>query len=161
MTKKPKDSMTSMNGGQSQISQAMSNKGLSVSEATESVPDHELAGDNIEKIDDFLFTSPFTATNFYKRRRQNDQPQQNYMTLYCQDYMFRIKTKAVFEDLASYYIFDFYVLGDQKFDEYFMFENIWRETLLMNKFYKDHLLQVLHSQENQLPCPSLKTVKVK
>lgn len=70
------------------------------------------------------------------------------MTLYCVDYVFRIKTKAVFEEGGPYYIFDFYVLEDQKFDEYFLFENVWRETLLMHKFFKDHLYAIAHAQEN-------------
>ena len=42
---------------------------------TDSVPEEEMALENIDKVDDFLFTSPFTQTTFYKRRRQNDQPQ--------------------------------------------------------------------------------------
>jgi predicted SAM-dependent methyltransferase len=55
------------------------------------------------------------------------------------DYVFRTKTRAMFEDSIPTYIFDFFVLEDMKFDEFFLFENIWRETLLLNKFYKDHL----------------------
>lgn len=95
--------------------------------------------ENLDKIDDFLFTSPFTRTTFYKRRRENSQPQQKYLSLYCVDYVFRTKVKAVFEDECPYYIYDFYVLNDHKFDEYFLFENVWRETLLLHKFYKDNL----------------------
>lgn len=48
----------------------------------------------------------------------------------------------MFEEGNPVFIFDFYVLDDIKFDEFFLFENIWRETLLLNKFYKDHLVAV-------------------
>jgi hypothetical protein len=117
-----------------------------------------------DKVDDFLFTSPFSRTTFYKRRQQNDQPQHKYLTLYCVDYVFRIKSKAVFDEAGGhgYFIFDFYVLEDLKFDEYFLFENVWRETLLLHKFYTDYVKAVQHAKENQSPTPgSLKTVKVK
>jgi hypothetical protein len=77
------------------------------------------------------------------------------------DYVFRIKTKAVFEEGGPYYVFDFFVLEDEKFDEYFLFENLWRETLLIHKLYKDHLLAVEHAQENLLPQPILRTLRVK
>ena len=112
---------------------------------TESIPEEELVMEHLDKVDDFLFTSPFTKTTFYKRRRENNQPQLKYLTLYCVDYVFRIKTKAVFEDGSPYYIFDFYILEDSKFDEYFLFENVWKETLLMHKFYKDYLYQLANS----------------
>jgi len=64
------------------------------------------------------------------------------MMLYCLDYVFRVKARSMFEDGNPSFIFDFYVLDDIKFDEFFLFENIWRETLLLNKFYKDHLQAV-------------------
>ena len=38
----------------------------SVFNATESVPEIDLGEQ--EKIDDFLFTSPFTSTTFYKKK---------------------------------------------------------------------------------------------
>ena len=46
----------------------------------------------------------------------------------------------MFEVNQPVYIFDFFKLDDLKFDEFFIFENIWRESLLLNKFYRDHLL---------------------
>ena len=58
------------------------------------------------------------------------------------DYVFRIKAKAVFEDGNPVYIFDFFILTDSKFDEFFLFQNVWKETLLMHKMYKDWLQQV-------------------
>ena len=40
-----------------------------------SADDEEGKGEKQDKVDDFLFTSPFTKTAyFYKRRRQNEQP---------------------------------------------------------------------------------------
>lgn len=83
------------------------------------------------------------------------------MTLFCQDYVFRVKSKAVFEDDAPYYIFDFFVLEERKFDEFFLFENVWRETLLLHRFFRDHHKAVALAAENQLPAPVLRTLKVK
>jgi hypothetical protein len=59
--------------------------------------------------------------------------------LYCLDYVFRVKARSMFEEGNPSLIFDFFVLDDLKFDEFFLFENIWRETLLLNKFYKEFL----------------------
>lgn len=39
---------------------------------TESVPEEDLEMEVMDKVDDFLFTSPFTKTTFYKRRRENN-----------------------------------------------------------------------------------------
>jgi len=128
--KQRKDSLGAAGGHQNQSVQMSQKANDSV--FTESVPEQEM---DVDRVDDFLFTSPFTSTTFYKRKRLNQQPQHRYMTLYCQDYVFRVKTKAVFEDAAPYYIFDFFVLGEQKFDEFFLFENVWRETLLLHKFH--------------------------
>jgi len=54
-----------------------------------------------------------------------------YQTLFELQYAFRIKTEAIFENLKEY-IFDFYVLDDPKYDDFFLFKNIWRETLLLH-----------------------------
>ena len=62
------------------------------------------------------------------------------MMLYCLDYVFRVKARSMFEEGNPAYVFDFFVIDDIKFDEFFLFENFWRETLLLNKFYKDHLV---------------------
>jgi hypothetical protein len=45
----------------------------------------------------------------------------------------------MFEECNPSFIFDLFVLDDLKFDEFFLFENFWRETLLLNKFYKEFL----------------------
>jgi hypothetical protein len=95
-----------------------------------------------DRVDDYIFTSPFIKTEHYRRRRQNEQPQSNYMMLYAMDYVFRIKTRPIFEEEGETFIFDFFILDDLKFDEFFLYENVWRETLLLNKFYKDHLASV-------------------
>ena len=98
-------------------------------------------GDNEsgEKAEDFLLSNPFMRPENYRRRMYNEQPQQHPMMLYCLDYVFRVKACSMFEEGNPSFVFDFFVLDDLKFDEFFLFENIWRETLLLNKFYKDHL----------------------
>jgi len=99
----------SLRAGAGHLNQSLQMIQKNDSVITESVPEQEM---DVDRVDDFLFTSPFTSTSFYKRKRLNQQPQHRYMTLYCQDYVFRAKTKAVFEDAAPYYVFDFFVLGE-------------------------------------------------
>ena len=74
-----------------------------------------------------------------RKKRQNEQPQHRYLTIYSMDYVYRLKVKAIFEPNQPFYVFDFFKLDDLKFDEFFIFENIWRESLLLNKFYQDFL----------------------
>ncbi len=68
--------------------------------------------------------------------------------LYSMDYVYRVKAISLFEDGNPSFIFDFFVMEDLKYDEYFLFENIWRETLLLNKFYKEHLLSMQYAAQN-------------
>lgn len=44
------------------------------SNASVSVDDEEGKIEKQDKVEDFLFSSPFSKTNFLKRRRQNEQP---------------------------------------------------------------------------------------
>jgi len=109
------------------------------SAASVSIDDEEGKIEKQDKVDDFLFSSPFTKSTFMRRKRQNEQPQHRYLTIYSMDYVYRLKVKAIFEPNQPFYVFDFFKLDDLKFDEFFIFENIWRESLLLNKFYQDHL----------------------
>ena len=59
----------------------------------------------------------------------------------------------MFEVNQPVYIFDFFKLDDLKFDEFFIFENIWRESLLLNKFYRDHLLATQQALDKELQPP--------
>ena len=113
--------------------------------------------------EDFLVSSPFIRPENYRRRKYNEQPQQHPLMLYCLDYVFRVKAKPIFEDTTptAAAVFEFFVLDDLKFDEFFLFENIWRETLIMNKFYKDHLQAQVYAVENQMQAPVLRTIAIK
>ncbi len=77
------------------------------------------------------------------------------------DYVYRVKTRAVFEQNQPFYIFDFFILDDLKFDEFFLFENLWRETLLLNKFHNDHLLATAQALEKEMQPPIARTIPVK
>jgi hypothetical protein len=58
------------------------------------------------------------------------------MYLHNLDYAYRAKTQAIFQSRAATY-FDFFFVNDQVFNQHYLFENLWRETLLMNKFLED------------------------
>jgi len=57
----------------------------------------------------------------------------NYLHLFNLDYAIRAKTEAVFKDKENY-IFDFFIADDQKFEQFYLYQNLWRETLLLNYF---------------------------
>ena len=83
------------------------------------------------------------------------------MTLFSVDYVFRVKAESVFDEGNPIMIFDLFVLDDTKFCEFFIFENIWRETLLLNRFYRSHLLAVAQAKENLVEPPVIKTAVIK
>ena len=64
-------------------------------------------------------------------------------------YTYRAKTKAIFQGGSSH-IFDFYMLEDQKFDQFYLFQNTWREFLLLN-FFKEESKILNLLQFGQLP----------
>lgn len=72
----------------------------------------------------------------------------NPFTLYNNQYSFRIKTEAVFEENKPY-IFDFFILDDFILEEFFVFKNLWRETILLNSFQDPKVAKI--SKFGQLP----------
>lgn len=65
----------------------------------------------------------------------------NYLHLFDLDYAIRAKTEAVFQDKANY-IFDFFIADDQKFEQFYLYQNLWRETLLLNYFNDPRISKV-------------------
>lgn len=57
----------------------------------------------------------------------------NYMYLYNLNYSYRIRTEATFENRKPYF-FDLFFVNDHIFDQHFLFQNLWRETILLNNF---------------------------
>jgi hypothetical protein len=54
------------------------------------------------------------------------------MTLFDLNYAYCLKTESLFEDGNPTVFFDVYVFHrDQKLIEFNVFENVWRETLLL------------------------------
>ena len=60
----------------------------------------------------------------------------NYMQLFDLEYCYRMKTEAIFEQKKQY-IFDFIIADDQKFEQFYLFHNFWRETMLLNHLNDD------------------------
>ena len=58
---------------------------------------------------------------------------QNYLTLYNVNYIYRLKVNAIYEQ-GAVYIFDvFIVQQDAKLAEFHLFDNLWKETLILSQ----------------------------
>ena len=58
---------------------------------------------------------------------------QDYMTLFGTNYVYRIQTTSMFEEEKEH-IFDvFIVQNDIKLAEYNLFKNFWKETLMLSQ----------------------------
>jgi hypothetical protein len=66
----------------------------------------------------------------------------NHMHIYNLEYSYRIKTHDMFESDEENKSFDIFILDDWKFEEYFLFSNIWRETLLLRTMDDPNILKV-------------------
>ena len=74
---------------------------------------------------------------------------QNYMTLFSTNYAYRLKTSSIFED-GKPYIFDVFIVhNDIKLAEFDLFNNLWKETLILSQL-KDPKIQPVLSF-GQLP----------
>lgn len=62
-----------------------------------------------------------------------NQEQQNFMFLYNLNYSYRAMTEAIYENKQNYF-FEFFILNDPIFEQFNLFKNLWRETLLLNYF---------------------------
>lgn len=71
------------------------------------------------------------------------------MHVYNLEYSYRIKTQDMFSIDEQHRSFDIFILDDWKFEEYFLFSNIWRETLLLNSMDEDQIIKV--NDFGQLP----------
>jgi hypothetical protein len=57
----------------------------------------------------------------------------SYLTLLKTNYSFRLKTLALFEQGQPTVCFDIFIVeNDVRFREFRLFENLWRETLLLH-----------------------------
>ena len=77
----------------------------------------------------------------------------SYLTIYDIDYAFRARTEAIFKN-KEVYVFDFFNVDDHKFEQFYLYQNLWRETLLLNHFYdpKDQFPKVARVKDfGQLP----------
>lgn len=59
------------------------------------------------------------------------QTQMQHLALFDLQYAFRAKTEAVFDGQREH-VFDFFVLDDPKYEDFYLFKNVWRETLLLH-----------------------------
>jgi hypothetical protein len=60
----------------------------------------------------------------------------NYKNLFNLIYCYRARTEAVFKNKEPH-IFDFFVVDDNKFEQFYLFQNLWRETLLLDHLKDD------------------------
>ena len=74
--------------------------------------------------------------------------QMNFMYIYNLNYSYRAKTESIFQGGTPCY-FDFYFLNDQVFSQFHLFDNLWRETLLLSHFDNPKISKIL--QFGQLP----------
>ena len=55
------------------------------------------------------------------------------MTLFCTNYVYRLKTNSIYED-GKVYIFDVFIVhNDIKLEEFNIFKNLWKETLILSQ----------------------------
>ena len=68
---------------------------------------------------------------------------QNYLTLYSINYVYRLKTNAIYEQ-GRVYIFDvFIVQQDAKLAEFYLFDNLWKETLILSQVSDPRLPRIV------------------
>ena len=85
----------------------------------------------------------------YKYAISNKENMLNHLHVYNLEYSYRIKTVDMFDINEKQKSFDIFILDDWKFEEYFLFSNIWRETLLLHTMSDDQVLEV--TDFGQLP----------
>ena len=85
----------------------------------------------------------------YKYAISNKENMLNHLHVYNLEYSYRIKTIDMFDINEKQRSFDIFILDDWKFEEYFLFSNIWRETLLLHTLNEDQVLEV--TDFGQLP----------
>jgi len=78
----------------------------------------------------------------YKYSLDNKKNMLNHLHVYNLEYSYRIKTQDMFDDEEENKSFDIFILDDWKFEEYFLFSNIWRETLLLRTMDDSNILKV-------------------
>ena len=55
------------------------------------------------------------------------------MTLFSTNYVYRLKTNSIYEE-GKTYIFDLFIVhNDIKLAEFRLFENFWKETLMLSQ----------------------------
>ena len=58
---------------------------------------------------------------------------QDYMTLFGTNYVYRLKTRSIYEE-DEVYIFDVFIVhNDIKLAEFNLFKNFWKETLMLSQ----------------------------
>lgn len=74
--------------------------------------------------------------------------QHHFMHINNLTYTYRIKTKSIFQGNQVKY-FDIFVLNDPNLEQHQMFNNIWRETILLSCFNDQRIQPIM--QFGQLP----------
>ena len=139
-----------MRGGQSSNTNAASAMATSTSKMADFGMDHALMpAQNFEFIDlssKFFEGEGILKMHLYEQITvtggtppkkavdiENWHKQMSFNYLFNINYAFRAKTEAIFQNRASFY-FDFFFVDDIMFEQHYLFQNLWRETLLLNYF---------------------------
>ena len=70
--------------------------------------------------------------------------QMHFMYLFNLNYSYRLKTEAIFPvGDQKFFYWDFFFLDDQIFEQHYLFQNLWRETLLLNHFNDERVQKVI------------------
>ena len=65
------------------------------------------------------------------------------MTLFSTNYAYRLKTNSIFEE-GKVYIFDVFIVhNDIKLEEFDLFNNLWKETLILHQLQDPRIPPVL------------------
>lgn len=69
----------------------------------------------------------------------------HFMYMFNLNYSYRLKTESIYnnskEDKLLYW--DFFFIDDMIFAQHYLFQNLWRETLLLNHFNDERVLKVI------------------
>jgi hypothetical protein len=77
------------------------------------------------------------AQKNFSGAESKESAEKSHLTLFSSLYSFRIRSVSIFEEDFPTKIFDiFFLHDDMKLKEFMLFENIWRETAVLNHLYQ-------------------------
>jgi hypothetical protein len=107
-------------------------KPLAMNAAQSSMGNRKIRQRSKKREDEEVVLTQQTIVHQQKEKADNEG-MMAYLCLLNTNYSFRLKTVALFEPGQPTVCFDIFIVeNDMRFKEYRLFENLWRETLLLN-----------------------------